>query len=67
MYVDIWSAVARRQMKVDTIETLWKTKLIKRGTRLTLLVAYYKVSNATLKQLMKAQVQVTALLRRIRK
>jgi len=42
-------------------------KLIKRSPKLTLLVAYYKVSNATLKQLLKTKVQVTSLLRRIKK
>jgi hypothetical protein len=52
---------------VDKIETLWKTKLITRSPKLTLLVAYYKVSNATLKHLMKTKVQVTALLRRLGK
>jgi len=67
MYVDVWSAVARRQIKADKIETLWKTKLIKRSPELMLLVAYYRVSNAIVKQLLKAKVQVTSLLRRIRK
>ena len=67
MYVDVWSAVAQRQRKADKIETLWKTKLIKRSPKLTLLVAYYRVSNATLKRSLKAKVQVTALLRRHRK
>jgi len=67
MYVDVWSAVAQRQRKADKIETLWKTKLIERSPKLTLLVAYYRVSNATLKQLLKTKVQVTALLRRNRK
>jgi len=67
MYVDVWSVVARRQRKVDKIETLWKTKLIRRSPKLTLLVAYYKVSNATLKQLLKAKVQATSLFRRITK
>lgn len=65
--MDVWSTIARRQVKVDTVETLWKTKLIKRSPKLTLLVAYYKVSNAMLKHLMKTKVQVTALLRRIGK
>jgi len=67
MYVDMWSVIAQRQRKADKIETLWKTKLIKRSPKLTLLVAYYRVSNATVKQLLKSKVQVTALLRRIRK
>ncbi len=63
--MNVWSTIARRQVKVDSIETLWKTKLIKRSPKLTLLVAYYRVSNATLRHLMKTKVQVTVLLRRI--
>jgi len=65
MYVDIWSTVALRQRQSDQFEKLCRMKLIKRSPKLTLLVAYYKVSNATLKQLMKTKVQVTSLLRRM--
>jgi hypothetical protein len=65
MHVDVWYTVARHQTKVEKIETLLKTKLIKRSAKLMLLVAYYKVSNATLKQLMKTEVQITALFRRM--
>jgi hypothetical protein len=67
MYVDIWSIVALRQRQSDQVRKLCKMKLIKRSPKLTLLVAYYRVSNATLKQLMKTKVQVTSLLRRIMK
>jgi len=67
MYVDVWSHVAQRQRKVNQIEKLWKLKLIKRSPTLTLLVAYYKVSNALLKQLLKTRVCLTALLRRVLK
>ena len=67
MYVDIWSTVALRQRQSDQVRKLCKMKLIKRSPKLTLLVAYYRVSNATLKQLMKTKVQVTSLLRRIMK
>jgi len=67
MYVDIWSIVALRQRQSDQIEKLCKMKLIKRSPKLTLLVAYYRVSNATLKHLLKTKVQVTSLLRRIMK
>lgn len=63
--MNVWSTIARRQVKVDSIETLWKTKLIERSPKLTLLVAYYRVSNATLMHLMNTKVQVTVLLRRI--
>ena len=62
---DVWFTVARTQTKVEKIETLWKAKLIKRSAKLMLLVAYYKVSNATLKQLLKTEIQVTALFRRM--
>ncbi len=64
MYVDVWSHVARRQREINKIESLWKLKLIKRSPTLKLLVAYYKVSNAILKKLLKAKVYLTALLRR---
>jgi len=67
MYVDVWSIVALRQRQSDQIEKLCRMKLIKRSPKLTLLVAYYRVSNTTLKQLMKTKVQVTSLLRRITK
>jgi len=67
MSVDIWSTVALRQKISDETEKLCKMKLIKRSPKLTLLVAYYKVSNATLKQLMKTKIHVTSLLRRIGK
>jgi hypothetical protein len=67
MYVDVWSTVALRQRRSDEIEKLLRLKLIKRSPKLTLLVAYYKVSNATLKQLMKTKIHVTSLLRRIKK
>jgi hypothetical protein len=67
MYADVWSTVALRQRQSDQIEKLCRMKLIKRSPKLTLLVAYYKVSNATLKQLLKTKVQVTSLLRRITK
>jgi len=65
MYVDVWSTVALRQRQSDQIEKLCRMKLIERSPKLTLLVAYYRVSNATLKQLLKTKIQVTSLLRRI--
>ena len=48
----------------DETEKLCRMKLIKRSPKLTLLMAYYRVSNATLKQLMKTKIHVTSLLRR---
>jgi len=67
MYVDVWSHVARRQREINHIEELSKLKLIKWSPTLKLLVAYYKVSNAILKQLLKAKVRLTALLWRVLK
>jgi len=67
MYVDVWSHVARRQREINKIECLWELKLIKRSPTLMLLVAYYKVSNAILKKLLKAKVYSAALLRRVLK
>ena len=67
MYVDVWTQIARRQRKVDQIQKLSKMKLIQRSAKLMLIVTYYKVSNAILKQLLTAEVRFTALLRRITK
>jgi len=67
MYVDVWSHVARRQREINHIEELSKLKLIEWSPTLKLLVTYYKVSNAILKQLLKAKVRLTALLWRVLK
>lgn len=67
MYVDVWSRVAQRQREINRIEKLWKLKLIDRNPALILLVAYYKVSNAIIKELLTAKVRLTALLWRVRK
>jgi len=65
--VDVWSHVARHERRVNQIEKLLKLRLIERSPRLTLLVAYYRVSNTILKQLLKIKVRLTALFRRIGK
>ncbi len=67
MSIDVWTAVARRQTIVTTTEKLCRLKMIKRSPTLTLFVTYYKVSNAVLKQLLKANVSFSALLWRVRK
>lgn len=67
MYVDVWTHVAQRQREVMKVEKLWKMKLIKRSPTLILFVAYYKVTNAILKQLLKTKVYFTAFLWRVRK
>jgi len=67
MYVDVWTHVARHEREIIKIENLWKLKLVKPSPKLTLLITYYKISNATLKQLLKAKVRLTALFWRVRK
>jgi len=67
MYVDVWMHVARRERELNKIEKLSKLKLIKWSPKLKLVVTYYKVSNATLKELLKAKVRLTALFWRVHK
>jgi len=67
MYVDVWMHVARRERELNKIEKLSQLKLIKWSPKLELVVTYYKVSNATLKELLKAKVRLTALFWRVHK
>jgi hypothetical protein len=62
MYVDVWSAVAKHERELSSIEKLWKLKLIKPSPDVAFFVAYFKVSNAVLKVLLKAKVRLQALL-----
>ncbi len=59
-YVDVWSTVALRERQIQSIETLWKLNLIERSPKLTLHVAYYRVSNSILKSLLKMSVKLHA-------
>lgn len=61
-YVDVWSIVALQERQVRSIEKLWKLNLIERSPKLTLLMAYYKVSNSMLKSLLKMKVRLQAFL-----
>jgi len=67
MYVDVWMHVARRERELNKIEKLSHMKLIKWSPKLELVVTYYKVSNAVLKELLKAKVRLTALFWRVHK
>ena len=61
-YMDVWSIVALQERQVRSIEKLWKLNLIERSPKLTLLMAYYRVSNSMLKSLLKMKVKVYAFL-----
>ena len=61
-YVDVWSIVALQERQVRSIEKLWKLNLIERSPKLTLLMAYYRVSNSMLKSLLKMKVRLHAFL-----
>ena len=67
MYVDVWMHVARRERELDKIKKLSKLKLIRWSPKLKLVVTYYKVSNAVLKELLKTKVRLTALFWRVHK
>jgi len=67
MYVDVWSVVAKQERELASIEKLWRLRLITWRADVALLVSYYRVSNAVLKGLLKAQVRLQALLWRLRR
>lgn len=67
MYVDVWSVIAKQERELNSIQKLWKLKLITPSTDVAILVAYYKVSNAFLKTLLKAKIRLCALLRKTSK
>jgi hypothetical protein len=62
MHVDVRSHITQRQRTADAIEKLWKTRLVAKKPELIVLVAYYKVTNAVLRQVLKVKMRVTALL-----
>lgn len=61
-YMDVWSIVSLQERQIRSVEKLWKLNLIERSSKLTLHVAYYRVSNSILKSLLKMQVRLHALL-----
>jgi len=67
MYVDVWNVIAKQEREVNSIEKLWRSHLIQRSVDVAFFVAYYKMSNAVLKTLLKTQVRLQTLLWRIRK
>ena len=61
-YMDVWSIVSLQERQIRSVEKLWKLNLIERSSKLTLHVAYYRVSNSILKSLLKMQVRLHAFL-----
>jgi hypothetical protein len=60
--VDVWNIVAFQERMTRSIEKLWRLNLVKRTLKLTLFVAYCKVSNSILKSMLKAKVRTCAYL-----
>jgi hypothetical protein len=65
--LDVWNTVALQERQIRSIETLWRLGLIERSSKLSFIVAYYKVSNTMLKTLLKLKVRFQAFLHRKRK
>jgi len=51
--MDVWSQIALHQKEINSIEQLWKLKLIGKNPALIFLVAYFKARNAILKHSLK--------------
>jgi len=62
MYVDVWNVIAKQERELNSIQKLWKLKLITPNTKVAFLIAYYKVSNTVLKTLLKTEVRLQAFL-----
>jgi len=67
MYVDVWGVVAKQERELNSIEKLWRLRLIRRSADVAFFVAYYRISNFVFKTLLKAQVRFQALLWRVHK
>jgi len=65
MYVDVWNVIAKQERELNSIQKLWKLKLITPGPQVAFFMAYCRVSNTVLKTLLKIKVRLQALLRRI--
>jgi hypothetical protein len=61
--IDVWNIVALQERQVRSIEKLWKLNLIERSLKLSLIVAYFKVSNSILKSMLKMKVRLQAFIR----
>lgn len=65
--LDMWTIIAQRQRKLNAIQKMWKVKLTRQETLTALLVAYYTISNAILKTVLKTKIRTEALLWRRRR
>jgi hypothetical protein len=67
MGVNVWNIVAKQERELNSIQKLWRLRLIKRSANVAFFMTYYKVSNAMLKILLKAHVRSQSLLRKVQK
>ena len=58
---EVWCHIALQEREVKAVEKLGGLNLIPRSTRLSLQIAYLKVSNRILKALLKTKVRLKAL------
>jgi hypothetical protein len=65
MRVDVWKIVTKQERELNSIEKLWRLRLIERNANVAFFMTYYKVSNAVLKKLLKAHVRFQSLLRTV--
>lgn len=65
MYVDVWNVIAKQERELNSIQKLWKLKLITPSPHMAFFLAYFKVSNIVLKTLLKTKVRLQAFLKRI--
>jgi hypothetical protein len=65
--LDMWTIIAQRQRKLNAIQKMCKVKLTKTRTLTALFVAYYTISNAILKTVLKTKIRTEALLWRRRR
>lgn len=67
MGVNVWNIITEQERELNSIEKLWRLRLIRRSANVAFFMAYFKVSNAVLKTLLKAHVRFKSLLRKVQK
>ncbi len=67
MGVNMWNVVSMQEREIHSIQQLRRLRLIKRSANVTFFLAYFRVSNALLKTVMKAHAHSLSLLRKYTK
>ena len=67
MCVNVWNVITKQERELNSIEKLWRLRLIRRSVNVAFFMTYYKVSNAVLKTLLKAHIRFQSLLRKVQK